>query len=461
MANNTNSVLKATTNAELLSYIINETPILKENIDLPKQGESVAPIGKLILDNARYRNAFINTINLIGLTIIKRNQWENPWEVFANRGTLKRGQQIRELVQDLAKVYDYNENYDNKTRFLETEVPNIYQYLHNLNFQKFYETTINESEMYMAFDDEENGLLDFITSTIENLYTTYNYDKYLMDKYQLCRRLVDGTVKAVKIDSTLTPREILSKMKGVSNKMAFMSPNYNPAGIRRATPQGKQYLMLDAEREAINSTEILATSYFKDEAQTKTNLALIDSFSETDEKRLKLLLKDAYIPFTDKEKEMLSSVLGVILSEEFFMDYYYSLDNAREDGKRQTEFENPTSLEKNVFLHVWAVISTSPFENCCVFTTETPSIKSVSISPATATVSKGQTIQLTSIVETTGMANKSVVYKVTSGNATVNQSGLVKIPSDSTDKSVTVTATSIFDETKKATATITIAENQA
>lgn len=461
MANNTNSVLKATTNAELLSYIINETPILKENIDLPKQGESVAPIGKLILDNARYRNAFINTVNLIGLTIIKRNQWENPWEVFANRGVLKRGQQIRELVQDLAKVYDYNENYDNKTRFLETEVPNIYQYLHNLNFQKFYETTINESEMYMAFDDEENGLLDFITSTIENLYTTYNYDKYLMDKYQLCRRLVDGTVKAVKIDSTLTPREILAKMKGVSNKMAFMSPNYNPAGIRRATPQGKQYLILDAEREAINSTEILATSYFKDEAQTKTNLALIDSFSETDENRLSLLLKDAYIPFTEKEKEMLSSVLGVILSEEFFMDYYYALDNAREDGKRQTEFTNPTSLERNVFLHVWSVISTSPFENCCVFTTDTPSVKSVSISPASATVSKGQTIQLTSIVETTGMANKSVVYKVTTGNATVNQSGLVKIPSDSTDKSVTVTATSIFDETKKATSTITIAENQA
>lgn len=458
---NKNTVLKVSSNAELLSYIINETPILKENIDLPKQGESVKEIGKIILDNTRYRNAFINTVNLIGLTIIKRNQWNNPWEIFANRGTLKRGQQIRELIQDLAKVYDYNENYDNKTRFLETEVPEIYNYLHNLNFQKFYETTINEAELYMAFDDEENGLLDFITSTTENLYTTYEYDKYLMDKYQLCRRLVDGTIKAIHIDDTLEPRQILSKMKGVSNKMAFMSPNYNPAGVRRATKQENQYLMLDAEREAINSTEILATSYFKDEAQTKTNLALIDSFSETDEKRLQMLLKDAYVPFTEEEKAMLQSVLGVIISDEFFMDYYYALDNAREDGKRLTEFENPTTLDRNVFLHVWAVISTSPFENCAVFTTDTPSVKSVKISPTTATVSKGQGIQLSAEAVTTGLANKSVFYTVTSGKATVNQSGYVKIPSDSTDTTVTITATSVFDNTKTASATITIAENNA
>ena len=460
MTTKNNSVLKATTNAELLSYIINETPILKENIDLPKQGESVAPIGKLIVDNTRYRNAFINTINLIGLTIIKRNQWENPWEVFANRGVLKRGQQIREIIQDLAKVYDYNENYDNKHKFLDTEVPQIYQYIHNLNFQKFYEVTINESELYMAFDDEESGLLDFITSTIENLYTTYDYDKYLIDKYQLCRRLVDGTVRSIKIDSNLNPREILSKMKGVSNKMTFMSPNYNPAGIRRAVKQANQYLMLDAEREAINSTEILATSYFKDEAQTKTNLALIDSFSETDENRLALLLKDAYVPFTEAEKTMLSNVLGVIISDEFFMDYYYALDNTREDGKRQTEFENPTTLEKSVFLHVWLVLSTSPFENCAVFTTETPSVTSVALSPSSATVSKGQGLQLTSTVVTTGLANKSVIYSVSAGRAEVNQNGFVRIPSDSTDKSITVTATSVYDSTKKATATILVAENQ-
>ena len=62
-------VLKAANNAELLSYIINVTPELRENIDLPVQGESIKEIGKIIIDNQRYRNAFINTVNLIGLTV--------------------------------------------------------------------------------------------------------------------------------------------------------------------------------------------------------------------------------------------------------------------------------------------------------------------------------------------------------------------------------------------------------
>ena len=121
--------LNASSDAELLSYIINVTPELRDEIDLPVQGESIAPIGKIIINNKRYRNAFINTVNLIGLTVIKRNGWENPWS-FTKRGSLRFGQQIRELVLDLCNVYDYNANFDNKTGFLETVVPNVLNYLH-------------------------------------------------------------------------------------------------------------------------------------------------------------------------------------------------------------------------------------------------------------------------------------------------------------------------------------------
>ena len=61
--------LNVTNSAELLSYVINQTPILRENIDLPVQGESIAPIGKIIMNNLAYKNAFLNTINIIGKTI--------------------------------------------------------------------------------------------------------------------------------------------------------------------------------------------------------------------------------------------------------------------------------------------------------------------------------------------------------------------------------------------------------
>ena len=55
--------LKAENSAELLSYVINQTPILSENIDLPVQGESIKPIGKIIMGNVAYKNAFLNTFN--------------------------------------------------------------------------------------------------------------------------------------------------------------------------------------------------------------------------------------------------------------------------------------------------------------------------------------------------------------------------------------------------------------
>lgn len=430
-------ILKAVSNAEIISYFLNQNPELKEEIDLPVQGQSTVEIGRIIVDNSRYRNKFINTINLIGLTVIKENRWENPWQSFTDKGRLRFGQQIREIILDLAKVHDYNENYENKTKFLSTEVPNIYQYLHQLNYQKWYETTVNDGLLRMAFDNEEqDGLYTFINECVSNLYETYNYDKYLVDKYQLCRRIVDGTIAVKTIDTTSkTAREILSEMKGVANLMAFKSPNYNPAGVRRATKLENQFLMLDAKRQAINSTEVLATSYFLNEAEMKTNSALIDTFSETDDARLVELLEGAYTPFTDGEKTQLQRVLGMLIADDFFMDYYYALDESQE-GKEQTEFRNPTSLDRNIFLHTWQVISTSPFANCCVFVDGTPSVSSVSVSPSTATVSKGQSIELSATVETSNFANKSVSWEINSvaktAGAKINQEGKLVVPSDYT-----------------------------
>lgn len=456
------NTLKATSNAEIISYFLNQNPEIREEIGLPVQGQSTIEIGRLIVDNARYRNAFINTVNLIGLTIIKENRWENPWQSFTDKGRLRFGQQIREIILDLAKVHDYNENYANKTKFLETEVPDVYQYLHQLNYQKWYETTVNDGLLRMAFDNEENdGLYDFINMCVSNLYETYEYDKYLVDKYQLCRRIVDGTITAVTIDTSKDARGILAEMKGVANLMAFKSPKYNPAGVRRATKLNNQFLMLDAKRQAINSTEVLATSYFINEAEMKTNSALIDTFSETDDSRLQELLGDAYTPFTESEKAQLEKVLGLIIADDFFMDYYYALDESQE-GKEQTEFRNPTTLDRNIFLHAWLVISTSPFANACVFVDGTPSVTSVTVSPATATVTKGQSVKLSAEVVTENFANKSVTWSVASAVegmdvVKIRQDGTLSVPSNAPSGELTVTATSIYDNTKTGTATITVA----
>lgn len=446
------NVLKNTrSNAELLSYIINQDPVLSAEIDLPVQGQDLKPIGKLISSNDRYKNAFLNTVNLIGLTVIKKNLWENPWK-FTMRGTLAFGQQVREIINDLCNVYDYNSLSNNETRFLQTVVPNVLNYIHDINFQKFYETTTSDAQIAMAFT-REGGLIDFIEDIVGMLYESYTYDKYIIDKYMLCKRIIDGTVTPSVIElENVYARQVVSQVKAVSNKMTFRSPNYNPAGIRRATSFDDQILIVSSDFEAQFSTEVLATSFFRDEAEMRSHMALCDGFGEHDEARLTELLGDQYVAFTEDEKAILNKIPAVLVSREWFMDYEYelSLDNTA----RYTEFFNPTTLKSNHYLHTWCVFSTSPFENASVFVDAKGEVTEVTVTPDTATLAVGAKLGLTAVVTGTGVFNKAVTWEVSNTEvAEISPTGVLTAKATG---EVTVTATSIFDGTKKGTATITI-----
>lgn len=473
------SNLKVENSAELLSYVINQTPILSENIDLPVQGESIKPIGKIIMGNVAYKNAFLNTLNLIGLTVITRNHWENPWKTFTDKGTLSYGQQVREIICDIANVYDYNEMLKNEDDFIKTEVPNVLSYLHEINYQKYYKTTTSDEQMAMAFETED--LFKLIDIIVNSLYEGYEYDIYQTNKYVLARRILDGTVTPHQIVNfdTLTDRDIVAEMKGVSNDMTFRSPNFNPAGLRKATTFDDQFAIVSTKFDAKFTTNVLATSYFRDSAEMKAHMELCDGFGNFDIARLNHVFAKrddngkviegeyvaGYTPLTQAEMNKLNQIPAVIVGRDFFQDYRYGLDNSSENGAnlKQTEFYNPQTLKRNHFLHVWGCVSSSPFENAVVFVKDTPAVTGVTVSPATSTVSASiGKAQLSAKVDTTGFANQAVVWSITKGaeqGAKVDQNGLVTFPTTFTpgESAIQVTATSVFDSTKKGTASITVA----
>src|SRR5699024_7751553 len=113
------------------------------------------------------------------------------------------------------------------------------------------------------------------------------------------------------------------------------------------------------------------------------------------------------------------------------------------------------------WLHTWGVVSSSPFENAIVFTQKPQGVTSVTVSPSTATVSKGQELQLSAAVVTTGFANKAVYWTVDNNayaaGIRISDDGKLIVPSGESVASVTVTATSIYDNSKTGTATITVA----
>ena len=132
------------------------------------------------------------------------------------------------------------------------------------------------------------------------------------------------------------------------------------------------------------------------------------------------------------------------------------------DGTRATMFYNPETLKTNHWLHAWKIFSTSPFEQACVFTKDVaPAVSAVSVSPSTATVYVGQNLQLTATVTSAGFANKAVTWSVDSTAAaddvTIDVNGLLRVPSDASVESITVTAKSVFNTSVTGTATITVA----
>lgn len=429
---------------ELLSYIINVTPELRAEIDLPKQGESIQPIGKIIMGNPVYKNAFLNTINIIGKTVITRNHWENPWRKFTDKGTISYGQQVRDIIVDIANVYDYN-NYANRPHdFLKTEVPNVLQTLYEVNYQKFYKTTTSDEQMSMAF--ETGDLFSLIDEIVNSMFEGMEYDDYLVAKYILARRILDGTVSTKYIENydSLTPRQIVSIIKGESNKMTFRNPNYNPAGIRKASSFENQFAILDSEFEATVSTEVLATSFFKDEADMKAKSELSDGFGNFDMARMIEIFGkrdengdlipgeylDGYVPFTDEEMALLNTIPCALVDIDFFQNRKYGTEVGSPSGKA-TDFYNPQTLKRNHWLHEWGIMATSPFAPALVFVKIAPTVTSISVSPSSATVTKGQKLQLSANVQTTGFANKAVLWTQDGGTgAKINQAGVLEIASN-------------------------------
>ena len=202
--------------------------------------------------------------------------------------------------------------------------------------------------------------------------------------------MLDGTMSVHTLSGT-TAREKVAEMKSISDKMTFRKPDYNPAGVRSFSRFEDQFFILDTNFDGQMSVEVLATSYFRNDAMLKSNMAIADGFNDHDSARLSELLGDAYEEFNATELGLLATVPAVIVDRDFFQVYNYYYDN------RASEFFNPESLRTNHWLHTKKVMSTSPFAPAIIFTTSVPAVSAVSVSPSSATVDPGQSLKLTAL----------------------------------------------------------------
>lgn len=412
--------------------------------------ESIREIGAVIMDYPNLQNEFLSAlVNRIGRVLITSKMYDNPWAMF-KKGMLEFGETIEEIFVNIAKPYQFDPEVAESTVF-KREIPDVRSAFHIMNYQKYYKATIQNDQLRQAFLSWQ-GITDLIAKIVDAMYTGANYDEFQTMKYMLAKRILNGQLYPVTIPTVQTDnmKSIVSTIKSVSNKFEFMSSKYNLAGVQTHTKKAEQYLLVNSKFDAEMDVEVLASAFNMDKAEFAGHRVLVDSFGDLDIERLNLLFADdpTYTKIGEADLQALDSIPAIIVDKDYFMifDNFYNF----------TEQYNGEGLYWNYWYHVWKTFSISPFANNALFIPGTPTVTSVTVSPATANVSAGQKVQLSAVVKTTDFAPQAVTWSVTSGeNVTVNQSGVVTIGADASGK-IVITATSVYDSEKSGSATLTV-----
>lgn len=433
--------------------------------------DSIRNIGKIIMDAPNLRNAFCtDLINRIILVIVTSKMYENPWKAL-KKGKLEMGEVVEEIFVNIAKAELYNPAAAKDTVF-RRRIPDVRAAFHVLNYQVKYPVTIGNEELSMAFTTE-NGLYNLIEKIYETLYTADAYDEFNLMKYLIAEHILAGHIKAVAISAPTSEANIradVTAIKATSNKMKFMTGDWNIAGVKTHARHEEQTVILSADFDAAMDVQVLAAAFNMDKAEFLSKRLLVDSFGNIDVIRLAeccpelcsdiVYDSDGYVTsaalknISSDDLEMLDSIPAVLI-DDAFMQIYDRLITME-------DIRNPDGLYTNAFLHCWKIISVSPYAPAATFTSETSAASSVTVTPETANTVKGGDVQLQAVVAGSGFFDRSVVWTISGANkagTVITPAGNLHIASDETATTITVTATSVADSTKSDTATVTVYDN--
>ena len=411
--------------------------------------ESIRRIGEIVMQYTPLQNEFLNAlVNRIARVIITSKMYSNPLSMF-KKGLIDFGETIEEIFVNIANPHQYDVE-ESENKVFAREIPDVRAAFHTLNYKKFYKQTIQNKDLNQAFLSWD-GITDLISKIVNAMYTAANYDEFVTTKYMLAKAILDGRLSAITVDAN-DAKGAVTKIKGVSNALTFMSNNYNAAGVQTFTDKDDQYLLVNSQFDSEIDVEVLASAFNMSKAEFMGHRILIDGFGTLDVARLNALFKDDpnyEVPSQDT-LTALNAIPAVLVDKNFFMIF----DNMYEF----TENYNGQGLYWNYFYHTWKTFSMSPFANALVFVPAVPRVTSVTVSPTAITCKKGQSVQLSVSVETENYAPKTVNWKSDTDGVTVDINGHVTVATSVAAKTAKITATSTYDNTKSGECTVTITE---
>ena len=343
------NVIRQNANYEYQSQV----PLVDVSTDIPK-------VGEVIYGNPALANTFINALlTRIAKTAIMAATFNNPFARL-KKGYIEWGENIQEIFLDLIDVIDYNQEKANG-RENRRYIPDVQSVFHTINWRVMYPLSISENELKTAFLSE-NGLNELVNRLINQIYTSAEYDEFLLFKYLMIKAYSHNKIKPVFVDTTNGLTEAAVAFRSVSNRITMMSKEYNSAGVRTNTPKSRQVIFMDSDFNARFDVTVLASAFNMDKADFMGALYLIDDFNSFDNERFQEIRKVSTMieDVTTEELLFMENVKAMLFDEDWFQVY--------DNENRMKEHEVASGLYWNYFYHVWKTVSFSPFANAIGFT---------------------------------------------------------------------------------------------
>lgn len=418
-------------------------------------GDNLRTIGATITGNQSFVNEWLDALyNRIAITrVITMDGFQNPLREFKRK--LDFGESYLEVAMRLLKAHVRDYVYA-KEHFMDISTPAVSSSLYHINSEFFYPVSVLPLELRKAFLSYE-AFAQFIETTINNIYRSMEYDEFLAMKYVVCRAISTGHMKAVEIPavSAANAREIVTRIKAASNKMEFLNTEYNAAGIESYASKRDQYLFMTADFDAVVDVSVLAVSFNMTLAEFLGQQRRVDSFGNLDVERLDVLFgrDPLYTTPTDAELEAWAGIPAVILSRDWFVCF----DQVTEMWTN----ENGMGPYRNYNLHCGRIYSYSNYMPAAYFIPGEQSVTGVTVAPNAVTMARGDVKTFKATVAAVNLADPSVVWTANSNKVQIDvidyQTCAVRCLEALGDDTVTITATSVFDNSKVATAEITAA----
>lgn len=323
--------------------------------DIPK-------VGEVLLGYPALANQFLNAlITRIASVQVKSSLFNNPYAAL-KKGYIEFGETIEEVFVSIIKARVHSAE-KAEAREFKRNLPQVNTVFHAKNWEVQYPVTIQDTDLRTAFLSID-GVTDLITKIVDTLYTSANYDEFLLFKYLIIKAITSGKMKPVEAGRTTSANAV--SFRGISNAITFMSKDYNEYGVTTQTPKDRQIIFMDAMYNADFDVNVLAGAFNMEKADFMGRLHLIDSWTTFDNDRFSDIMAESDIlePVTEEELTLMADVKAVLVDSDWFQVY--------DNNIMFTEKYVSAGLYWNYILHNWKTFSHSPFANAVVFTTALP-----------------------------------------------------------------------------------------